>query len=137
MVCSSFRIMRRCLFAVLSLVKFDKFLVFLQKNIPIFSSDNLRGRDIRAHGFQTGNDLISGLFIWLSADTIKFCHNLMEIDNRDLCSVNKPECTPANCRRVGINSGNSSYYLKNGHKALSSLFWPVQGTDFQLSRTCY
>jgi hypothetical protein len=61
----------------------------------------------------------------------------MEIDNRDLCSVNKPECTPANCRRVRINSGNSSYYLKNGHKALSSLFWPVQGTDFQLSRTSY
>ncbi len=99
------------------LMYLDKFLIFLQKNISIFSPDSLCGWDIGAHGFQSGNDLVSSFFICLFTDRIEFSHDLMEIDNRDLCSVNKPECPPTNCRRVRINSGNSSYYLKNGHNA--------------------
>lgn len=39
----------------------------------------------------------------------------MEIAHCDLCSINEPECLPANCRSVGINSGNSAYHLKYRH----------------------
>lgn len=39
----------------------------------------------------------------------------MEICNRNLRSINEPDCLPANCRSVGINSGNSAYHLKYRH----------------------
>lgn len=45
-------------------------------------------------------------------------HYLVQIADRDLCSVHKFERAPANCRRVRINSSNSSANLKKGHDKL-------------------
>ena len=100
------------------LVAFKELLVFLEKGSPVLAAGHFRIRDIVPHGYEPGDDLVSRFPGCRFADGMKLRHYLVQIADRDLCSVNELECAPANCRRVRINSSNSSADLKKRHDTL-------------------
>ena len=94
---------------------FDKFLVFLHENGPVFPAGHLGIRDVITHRYETGDDLVSGFPGCRFSDGMKLRHDLVQVGNRDLRSIDKFQRAPANCRRVRINSSNSSANLKKRH----------------------
>ena len=96
-------------------MNFDKFLVFLEKNGPVFPARYLGIRDIITHRYETRDDLVNGFPGCRFSDGMKLRHDLVQVGNRDLRSIHKFQRAPANCRRVRINSSNSSANLKKRH----------------------
>jgi len=96
-------------------MNFDKFLVFLKKNGPVFPAGHLGIRDIITHRYEARDDLVNGFPGCRFSDGMKLRHDLVQVGNRYLRSIHKLERAPANCRRVGVYSSNSSANLKKRH----------------------
>lgn len=97
---------------------FKELFVFVEESGPVFPAGHLGVRDIISHSFQPGNDFVNRFPGCRFANGMELSHYLVKIADRDLCSINELECAPANCRRVRINSSNSTADLKKGHGTL-------------------